>query len=620
MILTTFNNRALALFLPEPNWSATVALEMVLGAQVDQALSGRENRRPAHALPRWSISCKWTLTRAQALAWTEGSLLLDADTLLAIPAPFDRISLGAGVAPQPDWILDPRLVALWDDAGDAQILSREAFDALASSLLQTPKSAAPLICGRLRRRPEVRVLNNHECEFTLELEETSPDWAALAAALPPAESPVSVDWPPTLPANWRELPTEAIEDLTATAAVGAGREPAVESDAAPWRTQKFLVTLEGRRQIRALLAFFAARKGPVQSWVVPWLLTPSQHDESGTPHYTRARFAADTLHISFTTGSLAEATIEIIQLPWEISLNENETPEQPAVAYLYRLTADIADGPVIWRYTDWESALERDENGTATYAPARIEHDTIACSIDLSDDEVMLTAWLSDAGQPSDSEAPHPLALIVRRALDAPLRLEIFRCDPGAPAHARQLFSGTIAEVTIEGRKLSATASILGGKLDVKVPRFYFGKTCNHTFGGWGCGIAAPSATATITAIADATHLTIAITDAPDALDLSQPSALTGAWFAVGAGLDMQLRAIAADDTTGDERDIVLTRPLRDTTALVGATVTLRLSCGKTIADCARWGNTPNFGGHPQMGPQNLSIPTRETSPAGGKK
>ncbi|MDR2673912.1 MAG: phage BR0599 family protein [Opitutaceae bacterium] len=82
----------------------------------------------------------------------------------------------------------------------------------------------------------------------------------------------------------------------------------------------------------------------------------------------------------------------------------------------------------------------------------------------------------------------------------------------------------------------------------------------------------------------------------------------------------MQLRAIAADEGAGPARAITLTRPLRDTAALAGATVILRLSCDKTIAGCARWGNALNFGGHPQMGPQNLSIPTRETNAAGGKK
>jgi uncharacterized phage protein (TIGR02218 family) len=616
MLLATFNNRPLALMLDEPDWSQRPSLSVTLAAAIDQSLSGRENRRPAHALPRWSLSLRYTLDRAAALAWQEAAITLDAVTLVAIPAPFDRLAPAAW----PDRILAPQLALAWNGSPNP---ATGAFALLTAADIAAGAAApfarlAPLVAGRLKSRPELTALSDRECRFTLELEEASPDWAALSPALPNAEAPVSVDWPASLSANWREQPTDTIEDLSHAETLGAGREPAVEDDAAPWRVQTFLLTLATRAQIRALLNFFAARKGPVPSWVVPWFLAPAESpDNPAAPHFTRCRFTADTLRLTFLSDTAAEATIEVAQLPWEISLNAGEAPEQPALAHLYKLTADLPDGPVSWRFTDWESPLARDESGPASYAPARIAHDAITRSLDLDDDEVTLTATLDDA---APAPADHPLALVVRRALDAPLRLDILRCDPAAPAAAEHLFSGTISEVTLEGRKLTAAVTVLGGKLEVKVPRFYFSKTCNHTFGGFGCGISAPSATATITAVTDPARLDLTVTAAPAARDLTQPGALAGAWFALGSGLALQLRAIAADTGSGPARSITLTRPLRDTAALAGATLTLRLACDKTIAGCSRWGNTPNFGGHPQMGPQNLSIPTRETNAAGGKK
>jgi hypothetical protein len=619
MIFTTHASRTFALLLDQPDWSQRPSLTMTLGAAVDQALSGRENRRPAHALPRWSLSLRYTLARAPALSWLEGALALQRDTLLAVPLPFDTLA----PAGWPGRILSPQLALAWDGSpnpapGAFALLT--AAD-LAGSAGGPPATGfprlAPLLAGRLKTRPELTALNDRECRFAIELEEASPDWCSLSPAPPEAGAPVSVDWPAALSANWREQPADTIEDLSAAATIGAGREPAVEDDSAPWRVQKFLLTLSSRAQIRALLNFFAARKGRVQSWVVPWLLAPAENpDNPAAPHFTRCRFASDSLTLTFQSDAVAEAQIEVAQLPWEISLSAGEQPEQPAIAHLYRLTADLPDSLVLWRFTDWESPLARNEPAPVTYAPARIEHDAVTRDINLDDDDVTLTATLDD----TPAAAAHPLALVVRRALDCPLRLEILRCDPAAPAAAEELFSGLIADVTLEGRKLTATATILGGKLEVKVPRFYFSKTCNHTFGGFGCGLPPQTAAATIDALTDATHLAITVGDAPDAIDLSQPGALTGAWFSVGAGLAMQLRAIAADEGAGPARAITLTRPLRDTAALAGATVILRLSCDKTIAGCARWGNALNFGGHPQMGPQNLSIPTRETNAAGGKK
>jgi hypothetical protein len=598
MVTTTYRQRPLSLFLPPPNWASQVETTHTLAAGIEQALTGVENRRPLFSAMRHKIAASWLLEGLEALSWQEGSLLLH-DQLLAVPLPFDTL-------PAARWderLFDSGLNCAWNDEASFALFGRgEAVPAGFAC-------AAPMLAGRLDKPPALKPVTPKACSFSLSLAESSPvDWAV---NLRPAGA-VSPDWPASLSANWREEPSDQLENLMETDELGAGREAALDGTEAPsWRGQNFSVLLGSRAEVAALLAFFAARKGPVQSWVVPWLFRPG--DEPGNPaapHQTRVRFGGDSIRLSWQTAQAAAADISLTQLPWEINLAENEQPEQAAEAFLYRFTAKPPGALIAWTYTDWESPLVR---AGETYAPAKIEHGRIERGIELDDESVDINLWLDDQD--------NPVARVLRRLIDVPVHVEILACDPGnAAATPVTLYKGTLAEVAMQGRRLTATTTVLGGALEIKVPSFYFSKTCNHGFCRPGCNLSPADWTwaAAITTI-DGNTVTVALTGDPQPA-LTLPDGFFNRGFvSFGAGDDYQLRVITLSVLDGGGSwTFTLKRPLRG--AAAGLPLSVRPHCSGTVAECKLAGNFANFGGHPRMGGANLSLPTRETQPAGGKK
>lgn len=603
-IRTVFLGHDISLWLPEPNWAASPEISYSIAAQVEQALSGRQNRRPKHLAIRHEITAKWTLPREDAAAWNEGSFALGA-ALVAIPIPCDQLA----PADWHDRIHSAEFVLARDNVGGFQIVASSAVQSLNPSAFS---SFAPLFVGRLTEQPAITALNDWESQFSLTLAEQSPWDFRIAPA--PAAAPIGPDWPGTLSANWRTLPETAVADSLETDEVGSGRPAAIDGqEGQPRRTQNFLVTLDGREQIRTLLKFFESRLGPVRSWTVPWLLRPSEADTHATPHATRVRFAKESITLKYITDELAEASIEVEQLPWEIALPAGEQPELEPEAHFFRFTAAVPGG-LDWRFTNWEHDIVRTEGGApVTYrgdAHSFFEYDQITRTIDLSDDPITLASWVFDG---------NPLMLVIQRALDAPLRLEIRKGSPANPDAARLIYAGDIEEVTAEGRRLSATTTVLGGLLEVKAPNFYFGPVCNHGFCRPGCYLdpARWTFSATIEAI-DGNTIDIAITVNPSPLTPST-GFFTRGWLGKGAGIDYELRNITQSVALGGNRHrLTLRRPLR--VAQPGLALTVMPHCSGTKVECDRYDNYINFGGHPHIGSKNLSLPTREAGVAGGKK
>ena len=615
MLTTVFQQRPLSLFLPPPNWASQVETTHTLAAGIEQALTGVENRRPLFGAMRHKLDASWLLEGVDALSWQEGSLLLH-DQLLAVPFPFDTL-------PAARWderLFDSGLNCAWNDESSFALFGR------GESVPAGYAWSAPMLAGRLGKLPALKPVTPKSCLFSLSLAESSPvDWAV---NLRPTVA-VSPDWPAGLSANWREELSDQLENLMETDELGAGREAAIDGTEAPsWRAQKFSVLLGSRAEATVLLAFFAARKGPVQSWVVPWAFQPG--DEPGNaaaPRQTRVRFAGDSIKLRWLTTHAASADISVTQLPWEINLAEGEQPEQAAEACLYRFTATPPGAVIAWNYTDWESPLVR---AGETYAPAKIEHGRIERGIELDDESVDITLWLepnADGGSSIPHSAfqnPHsdnPVARVLRRMIDVPVHVEILACDPGSvAAPAVTLYKGTLAEVAMQGRRLTATTTVLGGALETKAPSFYFSKTCNHGFCRPGCNLLPADWTwsAQITAV-DGNAVTVSLTANPRPA-LTLPDGFFNRGFvSFGSGDDYQLRVIALSVLNGGGSwTFMLKRPLRGAAASLPLSV--RPHCSGTVAECKLVGNFANFGGHPRMGGANLSLPTRETQPAGGKK
>lgn len=603
-IRTPFLGHDIALWLPDPNWSAAPEITYTLATRSEQALSGRQNRRPKHLALRHAITARWTLPRATAAAWQEGAFALGT-AYIAIPIPCDQLAW----MDWPERIHNAEFVLNYDGA--------DSFSILASSALVAPPPLpflAPLFVGKIDgdERPTVTALNDYECEFSMQLVEKSP-WDFRITPAPPAAT-LTDQWPATLSPNWRTLPEDSITDMITQEEVGAGRLAAIDGqEGQPYRTQKFLLTLENREQIRTLLKFFESRLGSVRSWTIPWLLQPSETDTPATPHTTRVHFSEDTLKLKYITDELAEATLQVAQLPWEIEIFPGEAPEQQPEAHFFHFFAREPAG-IDWRYTDWEHDLARNESGSSvTYLGdvySLFEYDQITRTLDLSDEPLTLNSWVMDG---------NPLMLIAQRAIDVPINLVIRKGSPNNPDAARIIYSGRIDEVTVEGRAITAKTSVLGGLLDVKVPNFYFGPICNHGFCRPGCFLS-PAAWTFPARIESIDGATIEVT-----LLANPPSATVGSgffargWLSTGYGLAYELRQIVNSlELSNGRHRITLKRALRH--AVPGLDASLRPHCSGTANECVRYGNYINFGGHPHISGRNLSLPTREVAPAGGKK
>lgn len=615
---TVFLGHDLALFLPDPNWLWSLEIAHRLIGEIETGQTGRENRRPKHYALRHEISATWTLPQAATAE------LQDVLWNLGTPAAGDRVYVGLPIfvdqlapAQWAEKIYDAQWVINYDETG----YSIHASDDLPEAPVR--RWFAPLIVGRLQQRPKFTTLSDQRAQYQLRLFERSP-WDFRIA---PAAEVIGVDWPLALEANWKELPQDWTEDVLVYDDVGSGRVEALDGqDGNVRRAQSFLVTCKNRAQARALLNFFLARKGPVQSFTAPWLLQPGA-DLPQTPHSTKARFAEDVLRLVYTctTNKTCEGKITMVQVPWELAGVAGEVPEQTPDAFFYKLWLDVPGGPVVWRFTNWEHDLIRGEFDPVEEAEIEViykgdvnalfQHDKISHAIDLSDDPVTIGSWIFDG---------NPLVRVVQRVLDVPLQIEILRGNPANPNAAAVVYSGEVLDADNEGRRLSASTAVLGGLLDVKVPNFFFGPVCNYQFCGPGCNTSGSMDPADWTFAGTIVSqvggdLTIDVTSNPPAAALVDDY-FAKAWIKSGAGDNYELRQIVRSvDLGGGQQKFKLKRPLR--TVVVGAVTTFRPYCSGTRAECeVKFDNYINMGAHPHIGNRNLSVPSREVSTPTGKK
>lgn len=596
---TVFLGHDLRLFLPDPNWESELELVHRLKAEVEAGTTGRENRWRRRQSLIHELAATWWLER-EATEELQGALWTMGDQYYGVPLTVDK---SADAAAWADRIYDAEWVLNYDDTG-YEILAKAAIPPN-----PTYEYLAPLLVGRLDKRPQLRAFNETESTFSLRLLERSP-WGFRIA---PAAQAVGDDWPESLPANWDERPVDQTDDVLIYDDLGDGRIEAVDGqEGVTRRRQKFGMLLVDRTEIRTLLNFFVARQGRVQSWVVPWLLKPSEASSAATPHSTRVRFASDELVLRYHSPKIATAaTIEVVQLPWEIEATAGETPVRTSEAWLYRLTMAVPGGPIVWRYTSWEHDLTRSDGTYMGDSRSLIEHDKLTQTIDLSDDPATITAWIFEG---------NPLLRVVQRTLDMPLKIEILSCDPDAPEAAELRYTGEIAKVGVEGRRLNASTQVLGGLLDQKVPALYFGPTCGYAFCGPGCGLAVAAWTFGGTIVSQAGQsLVVAVTSNPPGAALGADYFARG-WVKKGAADTFEMRQIIRSSAAvAGQLTLTLKRPLR--AFVVGQAVTWMPHCTGTRAECEnKYNNYINMFAHPHIGSRNLSIPTREINASAGKK
>jgi hypothetical protein len=629
----THQGDTLHIILDDPTWSTPPKLTREVLTDRLTTLMETESRRPAHTLARHTLAITFALENKTGDLddWHDLFLQNLAGAYIAVPLTIDWLPRDEYLAERmfdPAWTL-----VLPADGAPPSIIATAQIDAT-PALLPATVWLAPLLVGNLKARPQFRALHDEAATASITLLEESP--ARYGIRLRPPPTPVPDDWPPALEANWLRAVETATIDVVEKKTIGRGRLPATDlTEAPPRQTLVHTLALTSRAEIHALLAFHHARATTAQSFLA---LAPQFPDRAPLRH----RFTNTSLEIGFISQDTAEAKISLTQTPGEASAL---AAARPLRAHLYTFTLRIPElaeeSLPVWRYTDYETDITFEGHTWLGDTRSLIEHSAITRTADLSDPEVKLTL--------SANIPQNPLLLLASGELEAPLLLEIHACrpDPGAtptaPAATTQsrepLHSGDISEVSADGRVLTAASRALAGRLEVKCPRFLFSDVCNHRFCGSGCippdttgeafSAAAWKTTAVITAANPDTSTLTLTPDAP------AHKAWTKGAFARGYLIlslppdpalprgDWQIRQILAIGGTTNNRQLTLRQPLRPPPApllLKGRSVTLHAACGGTVAECDSRENYINYGGHPHLGPDNLSLPSYNTSDAMGKK
>ena len=462
---TTLDGVAIILLMKRPNWSSPVEVTYSRAVEILETVDGREDRSPLHDTLRLSIAASYVLTREDAADLR--TKLADADTTKKIGiGVWPDMMAAAVVGPWADRIHESYKGINWDATGFT------LFDP--ASPPSTYLHIAPLLVGWLDR-PSLNALTEEgPATYRLTVVEDGPATFAVSAA----PETVSDAWPATLTPNWRRV-SDYSEDKLVRERVGQGRELQLDRDEAPmaWG-QEAVYTMQTRALIRTLLNHWNNHHGPHESFSAPTHFRPGSNLPS-TPYTTIFRYYSETLRLTYRAAMVAEATVKLIQLPWEISTQVDA--EQPRITYLYEFTRTTSIAPIQTttdRYTSWESDIT--SNGDVFIGGEAMEHDSIHSDIRLGL-STNLKSWVF---------AGNPLLKLIPYGLETPLNLTIWRVDPSSAAAREWLFTGEVLEATATGKAIQASCSFLGHKLDRKGPDLLFGLQCNASLSDSMCGLA----------------------------------------------------------------------------------------------------------------------------------
>ncbi len=574
--LTIHDGLQFRLLLIRPNWATAPVVVHQLDTLVGEGRTTIEERRPEREALLLTHKYLISPVGTEADDWAKGCAALGGGRV-AVP-------LWVDVHPVAEWSArkyEPQKVINFTP-GTADFV---VYDV--SELPETPAFThyAPLLLGRWKQRPPAAPDTEDDVDVTIELTEARPfSWRIGVNAYGSgwAKDP-----------NWISPPKVVNEfGLELVSLPGAAGEPATDRDnaAARWSQEAeffFLSPLE----IRTALTTFVDKRGswatiaPLPAWFQPGAPT------GATPDNYTARFASDSLTLTFASPACASARIGFLQ--------EVNTPGRdqavPGEAYLYRLAYDH-DPANPELLTNWDAPLVGAEG---TYLPAQVAHQEIVRSL-----------------KPQDERAEIQLAYVagslaadwIRARLYGLLRLTIWKCDPDDPAatQGEPLFNGIVQEVRPEGNTLTLSATLFGAMLSRRMPGWVFGPRCNTYLFSPLCGLTAGDfdATGTIApADVSADGMTITV---HGAAGWGGP-AFAANHFAYGTartGSDRgtMIATIVASEMSGGDLIVKLNRPFwSDLVAGGGQAVTLEPGCGGQYdADCVgRYNNATRFRGFP---------------------
>lgn len=577
---TTLGDLSLRLLLIRPDHSSSRPIEIThrLDTVVGEGRTTIEERSAGRSGLLLSQRCTLTLHGTAADDFHKGTAAL-GEALIGIPLWVDALP----VARWSERIYDAEQVINFNASTGAFTI----YDAGSVPGSPTHPLLAPLLIGRWKERPPIRAQTRKVGLVEITITEASP-WSCRIA-------------PHTHGSAWTAVPdysaptkSQSVYGLETIDLGGAAREPALDrrNAAARWMQEAFF-TFADRLAIRDALTWFTTKQGALHAWSpVPAWFQPGA-DTPATPDDLTARFASDTLALSFTSGATATATIAFLQ---EIDTGARSQAVASEV-YLYKFAYQHdAANPEL--FTNWDAPVVGAEG---TFQPAQCVHKEMILSLRPQD----VKADLSVAYVAGSLMADWLVGKLFGR-----VRLTVETCDPTDVAGTRTIvFDGYVRSVLPNGNTLSVTATLFGKLMDKRVPSDVFGPRCNAFVFDARCGLAEGSydtAGTIVPAGLAADRFTLTVTSPTGWGGTAWPANFFGpnGVLRTGTGRTKQVATILSSTMSGADLVIKVNRPLwSELIDVAGQSVQLLPGCGGQYeTDCGtKFSNQRAFRGFPFM-------------------
>ena len=311
------------------------------------------------------------------------------------------------------------------------------------------------------------------------------------------------------------------------------------------------------------------------SWLVFWL------------YYVR--LADDTEEGEFIANGSQLRKIKVVELPSEYAAIETGT--SPVYLYHFWMNTD-GSNKAHWRFTSFAEDITSNSNEFVSFP---ITHKALKRSISAQGEEVEIE---------SVYDAANPLALFIPFTLPRPLWIEIHEAYYSAPDTITLLFTGQIANVTAQGKRLSAKASCVLDVMERKIPRFMISSACNHSVFDSGCGLLAASFLCSVTI----SQLSPTVQVAGASLSGKTENYFAGGWLETGTGTGFEIRSILASTAeAGGIVTLYLNMPL--SAAILSQAASIYPGCDRRSATCtSKFNNFVRFSGFPFIPQDNLTL------------
>lgn len=215
-----------------------------------------------------------------------------------------------------------------------------------------------------------------------------------------------------------------------------------------------------------------------------------------------------------------------------------------------------------------------------------------------------------------DYDTVEPLRLCIPLRIAVPLKLEILKTDSNFN-EADIIFTGTVREPRLEGRRVRVTCVEWGDAMDAKVPNFFIQRDCNYRVYDAN----------TCRANRTTKEVAVNITASSGRSATIQGAGLAGlaadwfahGWIETGSGLNRQVRFVTASGAASGTSVAVTVNEPFDVEVPVSATAIPGCDGRRTTCD-TKFSNLVNFGGH-ETPRDNLAVAVLKTeSPTTGKK